>query len=283
MDEGWGARTHPGTSRLLTGPYKDFCEKRIGRCGFEFIPNRARTPNAGRNDGYLWTDNWDDWFEFSTLYVLTYFDVEGVKHEFGGVKIGQFGMAPNQRRPGLEGRALISAKDCRTQRIGRGGRNLNVVRRSSASSNLAVHDLAQLEPLAKARGGRLGTERPNRRQLRGGRNHPVDDEPQNQVATASGRRSAEPFGQKLRQAQVFGRVEHRGDVPVRQRLADGERLIRRLQRHAAAQQRPKPLAHKLRGRSAAKPTFFRSFTVPRALTECVTSLPYKPKAAKRSA
>ena len=110
--------------------------------------------------------------------------------------------------------------------------------------DLAVRDLAQLEPLAKARGG--GTERPNRRQLRGGRNHPVDDERQNQVAIASGRRSAEPFGQKLRQVQELGRAEHRGDVPVRQRPADGERLIRRLQRHAAAQQRSKSL-HQLLG------------------------------------
>ena len=26
------------------------------------------------------------------LYVLTYFDAEGQKHEIGGVKIGEFGM-----------------------------------------------------------------------------------------------------------------------------------------------------------------------------------------------
>lgn len=46
-----------------------------------------REPNEGRDVGYLWTDNWDDWFEFNTLYVLTYFDSEGVKHDIGGVKI----------------------------------------------------------------------------------------------------------------------------------------------------------------------------------------------------
>jgi hypothetical protein len=68
---------------------------------FQVIPNESRTPNEGRDVGYLWTDNWDDWFEFSTLYVLTYFDAEGVKHDIGGVKIGQFAMPDKQRRPDL--------------------------------------------------------------------------------------------------------------------------------------------------------------------------------------
>lgn len=73
---------------------------------FQVIPNASRAPNEGRNVGYLWTDNWDDWFEFSTLYVLTYFDQEGVKHDIGGVKIGQFDMAEKQRRPDLPARFL---------------------------------------------------------------------------------------------------------------------------------------------------------------------------------
>ncbi|MDA9435687.1 ATP-dependent nuclease [Bradyrhizobium sp. CCBAU 51627] len=68
---------------------------------FQVIPNGNRTPTEGQDVGYLWTDNWDDWFEFSTLYVLTYFDGEGVKHDIGGVKIGQFDMAAKQRRPNL--------------------------------------------------------------------------------------------------------------------------------------------------------------------------------------
>lgn len=68
---------------------------------FQVIPNGSRTPHDGHDIGYLWTDNWDDWFEFSTLYVLTYFDTEGVKHDLGGVKIGQFNMAERQRRPEL--------------------------------------------------------------------------------------------------------------------------------------------------------------------------------------
>jgi predicted ATPase len=74
------------------------------RMRFQVIPNGSRTPNEGRDVGYLWTDNWDDWFEFSTLYVLTYFDAEGVKHDIGGVKIGQFEMAEKQRRPDLPAR-----------------------------------------------------------------------------------------------------------------------------------------------------------------------------------
>lgn len=68
---------------------------------FIVIPNTRRVPNEGRNLGYLWIDNWDDWFTYNTLYILTYFDTEGLKHEIGGVKIGQFGMAKGQKRPSL--------------------------------------------------------------------------------------------------------------------------------------------------------------------------------------
>lgn len=68
---------------------------------FEVIPNDGRVPQEGRSAAYLWTGNWDDWFEFSTLYVLTYFDEGGEAHRFGGVKIGQFGMEKRQRRPDL--------------------------------------------------------------------------------------------------------------------------------------------------------------------------------------
>jgi predicted ATPase len=86
---------------------------------FRVVGNNARVPDEGRNIGYLWTDNWDDWFEFSTLYVLTYFDRGGRKHELGGVKFGQFNMDEDQRRPNLpslfedERQSLLNAlKDC---------------------------------------------------------------------------------------------------------------------------------------------------------------------------
>lgn len=53
---------------------------------------------------YLLTDNWDDWFKFSTLYTLVIDDEEGDRHIIGGVKIGQFGMAEDQRRAQLPDR-----------------------------------------------------------------------------------------------------------------------------------------------------------------------------------
>ena len=66
---------------------------------FHIVPNQRRVPSEGRNVAYLLTDNWDDWFEFSTLYILTYYDVDGGEHVLGGVKIGQFDMDEVQRRP----------------------------------------------------------------------------------------------------------------------------------------------------------------------------------------
>lgn len=68
---------------------------------FKVIPNGRRTPDEGQGVGYLWTDNWNDWFKYQTLYYLTYFDDGGGKHEIGSIKIGQFRMAANQARPNL--------------------------------------------------------------------------------------------------------------------------------------------------------------------------------------
>jgi hypothetical protein len=66
---------------------------------FKVVPNGSRVPSEGRDVGYLWTDNWNDWWEFRTVYVLTYFDAESTKHELGGVKIGQFDWRKDQLRP----------------------------------------------------------------------------------------------------------------------------------------------------------------------------------------
>lgn len=68
---------------------------------FVVIPNTSRIPDEGRDVGYLWTDNWNDWFKYNTLYVLTYFNSVGEKHKIGGLKIGQFEMTKNQRGPDL--------------------------------------------------------------------------------------------------------------------------------------------------------------------------------------
>lgn len=66
---------------------------------FNVLPNRVRPPAGVLNKAYLLTDDWDDWFEFSTLYSLVVFDEDGGRHSVGGVKIGQFAMVERQRRP----------------------------------------------------------------------------------------------------------------------------------------------------------------------------------------
>jgi hypothetical protein len=68
---------------------------------FTVIPNGGRTPQGAKAHAFLLTDNWDDWFTFSTLYSLVVFDAEGQEHRAGGVKIGQIGMDIEQRRPNL--------------------------------------------------------------------------------------------------------------------------------------------------------------------------------------
>lgn len=47
---------------------------------------------------YLVEDNWDDWFTYSTLYVMIYMDEGGCEQYIGGVKIGQ---CKQGRRPQL--------------------------------------------------------------------------------------------------------------------------------------------------------------------------------------
>jgi len=66
---------------------------------FKVLANGTRTPAQATGKAFLLTDNWDDWFKFSTLYVLVIFDEDGERHSVGGVKIGQFNMADDQRRP----------------------------------------------------------------------------------------------------------------------------------------------------------------------------------------
>jgi predicted ATPase len=70
---------------------------------FQVIPLGGRVPMSGHSIGFLRSDNWDDWGEFSTLFHLVVFDSAGNKHEIGDVKIGQFGMKEGQRTPKLPG------------------------------------------------------------------------------------------------------------------------------------------------------------------------------------
>lgn len=65
---------------------------------FTVLPNGTRPPAQATSKAYLLTDNWDDWFKYSTLYSLIIFDEDGERHSIGGVKIGQFNMEEGQRR-----------------------------------------------------------------------------------------------------------------------------------------------------------------------------------------
>ena len=49
----------------------------------------------------MWEDNWNDYWKYQTLYVVTYFDGAGTKHHLGTVKIGQFNWEDRQVRPQL--------------------------------------------------------------------------------------------------------------------------------------------------------------------------------------
>ncbi|SDY72906.1 AAA domain-containing protein, putative AbiEii toxin, Type IV TA system [Geodermatophilus africanus] len=68
---------------------------------FTVLPAAGRIPRDASQGAYLHTDNWDDWFRFSTQYYLTYVDADGIAHDIGQVKIGQFGMTKDQRRPSI--------------------------------------------------------------------------------------------------------------------------------------------------------------------------------------
>jgi hypothetical protein len=62
-------------------------------------PNPSQFPCA-----FLHVDNWDDWFEYSTMYTLEIFRIDGSRIDVGSVKVGEFGMKPGQRRPAIDPR-----------------------------------------------------------------------------------------------------------------------------------------------------------------------------------
>jgi predicted ATPase len=69
---------------------------------FTVLPHGQRVPAVDGESAFLLTDNWDDWFTYNTMYTLVVQDARGTQHHIGSVKIGEVGMAPNQRRPALE-------------------------------------------------------------------------------------------------------------------------------------------------------------------------------------
>jgi conserved hypothetical protein len=68
---------------------------------FSILSADQQVPTVGRSQAFLLTDNWDDWFEFNTQYVLIIFDDCGRRHLIGEVKVGQFRMKKEQRRPNI--------------------------------------------------------------------------------------------------------------------------------------------------------------------------------------
>lgn len=59
---------------------------------FKVLPAGSTLPIEQSNCAYLITDNWDDWFEFSTMYTLVYINSKNEKNVIGSTKIGQFNM-----------------------------------------------------------------------------------------------------------------------------------------------------------------------------------------------
>ena len=68
---------------------------------FQVIPRPRNLPEGQTNKVFLLTDGWDDWFTYNTMYVVFYFDKAGEKHRIGEVKIGEFEMVADQRRPNI--------------------------------------------------------------------------------------------------------------------------------------------------------------------------------------
>lgn len=66
---------------------------------FKVLPAEKKCPVEIPDHSYLIVDNWDDWFEFSTMYTLFYVDYKKERHLVGSTKIGQRDMAKGQRRP----------------------------------------------------------------------------------------------------------------------------------------------------------------------------------------
>ncbi|MTC55279.1 MULTISPECIES: AAA family ATPase [Providencia] len=66
---------------------------------FKVLPAGSRCPTQEANCAYLITDNWDDWFEFSTMYTLVYIDSSSSIRNIGSTKIGQLNMEKGQDRP----------------------------------------------------------------------------------------------------------------------------------------------------------------------------------------
>lgn len=70
---------------------------------FQKLSSGSYPPNQARNTAYLEPGSWDD-FGHKTLFTLTVFDEQGLKHSLGSVKISFAG----QKGGGLKKRSLTS-------------------------------------------------------------------------------------------------------------------------------------------------------------------------------
>ena len=68
---------------------------------FKLVSHGSGLPKGAKSVVFLLKDGWDDWFKFNTMYNVFYFDEEGEQHRIGDVKIGEFEMAKDQRRPNI--------------------------------------------------------------------------------------------------------------------------------------------------------------------------------------
>lgn len=66
-----------------------------------YLGNSNKIPFLKQDLVILEPSDWDDWFTYSTVYNLYYYNSSQLKKELGSIKIGQKGMGAKQRRPDL--------------------------------------------------------------------------------------------------------------------------------------------------------------------------------------
>lgn len=72
---------------------------------FRIVEQMPPASDRPRDTVLLLRGNWDDWFQFSTLYTAVYFDEKQVLHQIGDTKLGEFGLvgarSDSEARPGV--------------------------------------------------------------------------------------------------------------------------------------------------------------------------------------
>ncbi|MGK0307258.1 MAG: putative ATPase [Urechidicola sp.] len=66
-----------------------------------YLNNLTNSEIEKNNVVFLFHSNWNDWFIYSTLYSLRYYDSEGIEHNIGSLKIGEFNPGLQKRTPNL--------------------------------------------------------------------------------------------------------------------------------------------------------------------------------------